>query len=582
MLRMPDRRNRPDGHDPAAALSARPPSAWFAVLIIALAAGSASALLLPYALAVSATRLLTGRGLAQPALAVAALLLLGMVAQVAGEVCSAACTGRATARARRTLLGSVLELGVPGTARYAPGDLISRLVGNCADAGQAPAATAEAVVSFATSLLAVAALWWVDPWLGAAFLAGLLPVLLLVRLFVRRTGELFMEYQGHQSGIAARLTDALAGIRTIRACGTAEREVARVLEPLPRLSRTGRRIWAAQSSVIWRMSLLAPALEITVLSIAGLLLAAGRIAPGDLLAAAGYTTLALGFLNQMDSLGQLARARAGARRAGEVCAEACTSASASASATGARPRARPAPGPGRVELRGVTVQTGEHSVLEGVDLDIAPGSTLALVGTSGSGKSTLAALLGRLVEPARGEVLLDGTRLAELDTAQLRREVAYAFERPALLGATVHEAVTYCAPQSSRTAAVRAAELARADGFIRRLPQGYDTPLRGLALSGGEAQRLGLARALAQDARVLVLDDATSSLDTLTEMQISHALTEALAGRTRIVVTQRAATARRADVVAWLEGGRLRATAAHDELWQDPDYRAVFNVSAAV
>ncbi|MBS2967151.1 ATP-binding cassette domain-containing protein, partial [Actinocrinis puniceicyclus] len=233
-----------------------------------------------------------------------------------------------------------------------------------------------------------------------------------------------------------------------------------------------------------------------------------------------------------------------------------------------------------LQLRGVTVRSGGHSVLERVDLDIAPGSTVALVGASGAGKSTLAGLVGRLVEPADGEVLLDGARVADLDVVQLRHQVAYAFARPALLGATVHDAVTYCAPEASRAVAVRAARLARADGFIRRLPQGYDTPLRGLALSGGEAQRLGLARALAQDARVLVFDDATSSLDTLTEMQISRALTEALAGRTRIVVTQRAATARRADVVAWLEGGRLRATGPHEQLWQDPRYRAVFSTGA--
>ncbi|MBS2965404.1 ABC transporter ATP-binding protein, partial [Actinocrinis puniceicyclus] len=322
MLRVHGRPGRSDGCDPAAALAARPPRAWFAVLIAALVAQSAAALGLPYALSVTAVRLLAGRAAGWPALSVAALLLLAVIAQVVGEASSAVCTARSTAGARRGLLGAVLSLGVPGTARYATGDLISRLVGNCADAGQAPAAVAEAAVAFATSLLAVAALWRLDPWLGGAFLSGILPVLLLVRLFVRRTGDLFMQYQGAQSLIAARLTDALAGIRTIRASGTVEREVERVLAPLPELSGTGRRIWAAQGSVVWRMSLLAPAVEIAVLSIAGLRIAAGRLPAGDLLAAAGYTTLALGFLGQMDALGQLARARAGARRAGEVCAQA--------------------------------------------------------------------------------------------------------------------------------------------------------------------------------------------------------------------------------------------------------------------
>jgi ATP-binding cassette subfamily B protein len=573
MLRVLDRRSRPDGRDAAAALAARPPSAWFAALIAALLAESAAALGLPYALSATAVRLLAGRAAGSAALVVAALLALGVLAQVAGEVSSAACTARATASARRRLLGSVLNLGVPGSARYQTGDLISRLVGNCADAGQAPPAVAEAAVAFATSLLAAAALWRLDPWLGGAFIAGILPVLLLVRLFVLRTGEMFMQYQGIQSRVAALLTDALAGARTIRASGTVDREVERVLAPLPELSRTGRRIWSAQGSVIWRMSLLAPAVEILVLGIAGFRIAAGRLPAGDLVAAAGYTTLALGFLAQMDALGQLGRARAGARRAGEVCAEAAASAPS--------PGKPPVPGPGRLQLRGVTVRFDGHSVLDSVDVDIAPGSTVALVGASGSGKSTLAALIGRLIEPTDGEILLDGTAVAELDAVELRHRIAYAFARPALLGATVHDAVTYCADDASRATAVRAAELARADAFIRRLPQGYDTPLRGLHLSGGEAQRLGLARALAQDARVLVLDDATSSLDTLTEIQISRALTEALDGRTRIVVTQRAATARRADAVVWLEGGRIRASGPHERLWQDPQYRSVFATGVA-
>jgi ATP-binding cassette subfamily B protein len=121
-----------------------------------------------------------------------------------------------------------------------------------------------------------------------------------------------------------------------------------------------------------------------------------------------------------------------------------------------------------------------------------------------------------------------------------------------------------------------AARAAHADEFIGRLPGGYDAPLADTPMSGGEVQRIGLARALAHDARVLVLDDATSSLDTVTERQIGVALTGELSGRTRLIIARRASTASRADLVAWLDGGRLRALEPHAVLWDDPDYRAVF------
>jgi ATP-binding cassette, subfamily B, bacterial len=199
---------------------------------------------------------------------------------------------------------------------------------------------------------------------------------------------------------------------------------------------------------------------------------------------------------------------------------------------------------------------------------------------SGAGKTTLASLVGRLRDPDEGAVLLDGVPVASLDPGELRRAVAYAFERPALLGGTIAEAIAYGRPAATHAHVRAAAVAAEADGFVRRLPDGYDTPLRRAPMSGGEAQRLGLARAIAQGERVLVLDDATSSLDTAAEMKVSAAL--ARLRSTRIVVAHRAATAARADLVAWIEDGRVRAYAPHAELWEHPEYRAVFAAPEAV
>jgi len=226
------------------------------------------------------------------------------------------------------------------------------------------------------------------------------------------------------------------------------------------------------------------------------------------------------------------------------------------------------------------VRSGDRVILDGLDLDIPAGVTAAVVGPSGSGKTTLAALAGRLAEPDEGEVILDGTAVSALLPSELRRGVSYAFAQPACLGRTVADDIGYGAQHLARDDIERAARMARAHDFIRRLPGGYDAPMAVVQLSGGERQRLGIARAIAAGARVLVLDDATSSLDTATEAQVNEAILALRAARTTLIVAHRAATAARADTVVWLEEGRVRGLAPHGQLWRDPAYRAVFSSEA--
>ncbi|MFE2102867.1 ATP-binding cassette domain-containing protein, partial [Streptomyces sp. NPDC059468] len=215
-------------------------------------------------------------------------------------------------------------------------------------------------------------------------------------------------------------------------------------------------------------------------------------------------------------------------------------------------------------------------VLDGVDLLVPGGTTLAVVGRSGAGKSLLAELAGRLADPDAGEVLLDGMPLRDLGHADLRAAVSYAFERPALLGTTVEDAVGFGLTTPSPDRIRSAARAAHADDFVRRLPHGYATRCADAPRSGGESQRLGLARAFAHGGRLLILDDALSSLDTVTEHRIAQSLLAPGAGPTRLLIAHRTATAARADAVAWLDGGRIRAVGPHAELWRDAEYRAVF------
>ncbi|WP_255205167.1 ABC transporter ATP-binding protein [Actinomadura sp. BRA 177] len=181
---------------------------------------------------------------------------------------------------------------------------------------------------------------------------------------------------------------------------------------------------------------------------------------------------------------------------------------------------------------------------------------------------------------SEGEVLLDGTPLPRLTRPALRREIGYAFARPALFGATVRDALAFGPTHPPDAQLIESARAARADTFIRRLPNGYDTPLSDAPMSGGELQRTGLARAFAHAGRILILDDATSSLDTVTEVEITDAVLTRYADRTRLIIAHRASTAARTDLVAWLENGHLRALAPHTTLWTNPDYRAIFTAPA--
>ena len=230
-----------------------------------------------------------------------------------------------------------------------------------------------------------------------------------------------------------------------------------------------------------------------------------------------------------------------------------------------------------IQLEDVWVHGEAHDILHGVSLEIPPGATIALVGESGVGKTTLA-LLGRLHDPDRGTVRIDATPVQAWSSKALAERIAYAFESPALLGDTVRDAITlgYDADDAEVEAAARRVE---ADAFIRRLPKGYGTCLDETPMSGGERQRLGLARAALRDSPALVLDDALSSLDVATAGRVFAALGSLSQDRTAIIVAHRASTAATADLVAWLVDGRIERVATHADLWDDPAYRAAFVVT---
>ncbi|GAA2714468.1 MULTISPECIES: ABC transporter ATP-binding protein [Streptomyces] len=539
-------------------------------LAAATTASTGAALLLPAALGHALDLLLAARHDAgRWVLLCAALIAACAVLDAAGDLLTATTTSRTTAWLRRDALDHTLAAGPRATARIPAGDLVTRLVGNAAHAGAAPASLAGTLPAVAGPLGGIVALGLIDHRLALVFLAGAPLLALLLRAFARASADTLTGYQRDQGELAGRLMEAAGGVRTIAAAGTAARERDRILEPLAGLSRHGHRMWRVQGRSTAQAGVLVPLLQIAVLAVAGLLLARGTLSVGDVLAAARYAALATGVGALVGRVNALVHSRTAAARISEVR-------SLEPLPYGTR-RCRP-DGEGTLRLRGVAVERGGRRVLQDLDLDVPGGTTTAVVGRSGTGKSLLAAVAGRLTDPTAGTVTLDGVPLRELAHDELRRAVGYAFERPALLGETIGDTIALGAHAPPPAEVVAAARAACADDFVRRLPAGYATRCGEAPLSGGEAQRLGLARAFAHAGRVLVLDDATSSLDSVTERRVGAALLDGtVAAPTRLVIAHRRATAARADRVAWLHEGRIRAVGTHEDLWhREREYRAVF------
>src|SRR5688500_8976699 len=238
------------------------------------------------------------------------------------------------------------------------------------------------------------------------------------------------------------------------------------------------------------------------------------------------------------------------------------------------------PGDGRIVFeRAGFGYAAERPVLAGIDLGIEPGTTIALIGHTGSGKTTLASLVPRFYDVAEGRVTIDGADVRDVTLASLRRAIGIVAQDPFLFSATVRENIAFGAPAATEDDVVRAARLAQAHEFIEDLPNGYETVIgeRGITLSGGQRQRIAIARALILDPRILILDDATASVDATTEARIRLGLREAMKGRTTLIVAHRLSTIALADELVVLDRGRIAARGTQEELLEgSPVFREIY------
>lgn len=422
------------------------------------------------------------------------------------------------------------------------------------------------LLDFATDVLMIlmtaAILFSINPWLALVTLLPLPFIAWMIHVVRDKLRTGFEKIDRVWSAVTNVLADTIPGIRVVKAFAQEKREAARFREANQHNLAVNDRL-----NKIW--ALFTP--TITLLTEVGLLVvwafgiwqvSRNQITVGVLVAFLAYISR---FYTRLDSMSRIVsvtqKAAAGAKRIFDILDHVSS-----------------VPEPttpvhldqvqGGIEICNAGFRYGNRTVIRGVDLNIAPGEMIGLVGHSGSGKSTLANLICRFYDVSEGSIRVDGVDIRSLLTSEYRRNIGLVLQEPFLFFGTIAENIAYGKPNATRAEIVAAARAAHAHEFILRLPQGYDSLAgeRGQALSGGERQRISIARALLIDPRILILDEATSSVDSTTEKEIQKALDNLVQGRTTIAIAHRLSTLRRADRLVVLDRGQVAEVGNHDEL----------------
>ncbi len=472
---------------------------------------------------------------------------------------------RVVLRLRRRLYAHLLRLGPPFYDHQRVGGLVSRMTGDVARLQAAATSDVAAVLTASVTLAgALSLLIWQNWRLAALLILVVPPVVGLARFNGRRQRKLGEQVQDRQAAMAGAVEESLGAIRLLQSF---------VREPhaQARFEDASRSLMNASLERARVVAIFGSSISFLVFgALAGILYAGGRevilgrLTPGELVAYVVYTQMVATSAGQLVGLyGNWSGALGAGRKVFHLLD------------TPPSVEDRPAavglvhPVEGRIRFEDVSFAYGRgDAVLHGIDLDVAPGETIALVGPSGAGKSTMMHLVARFYDPQAGRLTLDGHDLRALRLAELRGAIGLVPQETTLFNATVAENLRYGRLEATDAQLRAAAEAAFAAPFIDALPDGYATVVgeRGIRLSAGERQRIAIARALLKDPRILLLDEATASLDSRSESLVQAALERLMAGRTSLVIAHRLSTVYSADRIAVVERGRIVEVGSHAEL----------------
>ena len=451
--------------------------------------------------------------------------------------------------------------------RTRTGDLMSRATNDLSAVrmmiGPAVMYSANTALTFVVALILM---WSIHPWLTAVALIPLPFVTLAVKYFGSAIHTRFERIQEQLSDVSAVTQESLAGVRVVRAYNQEPFELERFHRSNEEYVQRNRALIRLQGMYFPSMGLLMGIGALLVLWIGSREVIAGRMTVGALVAfnaylmMLGWPMIAFGWVTNL-----LQRGMASWKRMLEVL-------DAPPAIVDAAPEERidVAAIHGAIEFRHLTFVYGDREVLHDVSLTIPAGSTTAIVGATGSGKSTLLSVLPRLHDAPPGTVFIDGVDVRRIPLQTLRGAIGFVAQEPFLFSATIADNIAFGLPrdEASRIRVEEAAAAARLDKDIASFPRGYDTMVgeRGITLSGGQKQRTAIARAIAIDPKILILDDALSAVDTHTEEEILQRLSAVLRRRTSIIVSHRVSTVRGADQIVVLDDGRIAEAGTHDEL----------------